>query len=102
MFLLSEAGYQPELEVLEEIKSLGGTTVVIAPKTEPQARAAADLFIEISCDLPELVKAASYVFVPQLLALYTGLKKGLNPDAPRHLSRVVMLNDESTLQHATF
>jgi glutamine---fructose-6-phosphate transaminase (isomerizing) len=101
IFLLSQASYQPELEVLEEIKALGGTTIAIAPKTEPRAHAAADLLVEISFELPELVWAAAYVFVPQLLALYTGLKKGLNPDAPRNLSRVVMLKDEDNPQHAT-
>ena len=65
--------------MLEEIKGLGATTVAIS----------------------ELVRVPSYVFVPQLLALYTGLKKGLNPDEPRHLSRVVILNDEPDQQPAT-
>ena len=100
IFLLSEASYQPELELLEEIKALGGTTVAIAPKNDQRARAAADLFFEISFDLPELIRATAYVFVPQLLALYTGVKKGLDPDAPRNLSRVVVLNDEGDPQHA--
>jgi hypothetical protein len=31
------------------------------------------------------------VIAGQLLGFYTGLKKGLNPDEPRNLSRVVML-----------
>jgi len=100
IFLLSEASYQAEIEVLEEIKGLDSTTVAISSKVEPRARAAADLFIEFPFDLPEIVRAPAYIFVPQLIALYTGLKKGLNPDAPRHLSRVVMLDDESIPQPA--
>ena len=64
--------------MLEEIKGLGATTVAIS----------------------ELVRVPSYVFVPQLLAIY-GVKKGLNPDEPRHLSRVVILNDEPDQQPAT-
>ena len=100
-FLLSEAGYQSELEVLEEIKGLGATTVAISPNSESRVRAAADVFVEMPSNLPELVRVPSYVFVPQLLALYTGLKKGLNPDEPRHLSRVVILNDEPDQQPAT-
>ena len=99
-FLLSEAGYEAELDVLEEIKALGATTVAIAPKSEFRARAAADVFVEMRLNVPELVRAPGYVFVPQLLGLYTGLKKGLNPDEPRNLTRVVML-DESDPQHAT-
>ncbi|HZP18304.1 MAG TPA: SIS domain-containing protein [Terriglobales bacterium] len=101
LFLLSEAGYQAEVEVLEEIKDLGATTAAISPNGEPRARAAADLFVELSLDLPQLVCAPAYVFVAQLLGLYTGLKKGLDPDSPRNLTRVVMLNDESDPQHAT-
>ena len=92
-FLLSEAGFEAELDVLEEIKALGATTVAISPKAEFRARAAADIFVEMPFDLPEFVRAPAYVFVPQLLGLYTGLKKGFNPDEPRNLSRVVMLND---------
>jgi glucosamine--fructose-6-phosphate aminotransferase (isomerizing) len=100
-FLLAAESYQPELEVLEEIQALGGTTVAISPKHESRARAAADIFVEFPFDLPQVVRAVAYVYVPQLIALYTGVKKGLNPDAPRNLSRVVMLSDESNPQHAT-
>jgi glucosamine--fructose-6-phosphate aminotransferase (isomerizing) len=100
IFLLSESGYRAELEVLEEIKSLGATTIALSPKAEPRVRAAADIFVEMPSHVPELVRAPAYVFVPQLLALYTGLKKGLNPDEPRNLSRVVMLSDEVNPQHA--
>jgi glucosamine 6-phosphate synthetase-like amidotransferase/phosphosugar isomerase protein len=35
-----------------------------------------------------------YLPAQQLLGLYTGIKKGLDPDRPRHLSRVVVLEDE--------
>jgi len=39
-----------------------------------------------------------------LLGLYTGVKKGLDPDVPRHLSRVVILDDSPSreeIRHAT-
>ena len=29
----------------------------------------------------------------QLMGFYTGLRKGYDPDSPRHLSRVVVLKD---------
>jgi glutamine---fructose-6-phosphate transaminase (isomerizing) len=45
--------------------------------------------------LPELVRLAPYVFAGQLTGLYTGLQKGLDPDNPRHLSRVVVLDEEA-------
>ena len=35
---------------------------------------------------------APAVVPAQLLGCYTGMKKGLNPDAPKNLSRVVLLD----------
>lgn len=93
-FLLSETGYDAEREVLEEIKALGGTTLVIANRVESRARAAADLVIEMDCDLPEYARLAPFVFGGQLMGLYTGLQKGLDPDRPRNLSRVVILEED--------
>jgi len=91
VFLLSEQGYDAEVDVLEEIKSLGGMTLAIANRADGRARAASDLVIEFGFDMPELARLAAYVFAGQLTGLYTGLKKQLDPDNPRHLSRVVML-----------
>ncbi|HVI10373.1 MAG TPA: SIS domain-containing protein [Candidatus Binatia bacterium] len=91
VFLLSEQGYAAEVDVLEEIKSLGGTTLTIANRADGAARAASDLLIEFAFESPELARLAPYVFAGQLAGLYTGLKKNLDPDSPRHLSRVVML-----------
>lgn len=93
VFLLSETGYSEECEVLEEVKSLGATTLVVANRADHRARASADLLVEFGFDLPELARLAPYVFAGQLLGLYTGLKKGFDPDQPRHLSRVVVLDD---------
>jgi glucosamine--fructose-6-phosphate aminotransferase (isomerizing) len=92
VFLLSEQGYDDECEVLQEIKSLGGTTLAIANRADKRVRNASDLVVELEFDLPELARLAAYIFVGQLTGLYTGLKKGLDPDNPRHLSRVVVLD----------
>jgi hypothetical protein len=43
-----------------------------------------------------VARVAPYVFAGQLIGLNTGLKKGLDPDNPRHLSRVVVLEDEAS------
>lgn len=95
MFLLSETGYEKECEVLQEIKSLGGTTLTVANRADDRARAASDLLIELRFDVPELVRIAPYAFAGQLMGLYTGLKKGVDPDNPRHLTRVVVLDEAS-------
>jgi glutamine---fructose-6-phosphate transaminase (isomerizing) len=93
IFLLSERGYDAECDVLEEIKGLGGTTLTLTNHADERARAASDLLIEFGFELPELARLAPYVFAGQLIGLYTGLKKGLDPDSPRNLSRVVILNE---------
>jgi glucosamine--fructose-6-phosphate aminotransferase (isomerizing) len=102
LFLISESGYPAECEVLEEVKKLGGKTVVVADRAGT-ARRHADLLIETKLDVPEIARMGPYLFSGQLMGLYTGLKKGLNPDQPRHLSRVVLLNEldsDETAEHA--
>ena len=99
VFLLSESGYQAEREVLEEMKSLGGTTLVVANQADARVRAASDLLVELSLDVPELARLAPSLFAGQLLGLYTGLHKGLDPDAPRNLSRVVTLDEQHSSEY---
>lgn len=102
IFLLSEQGYGVECDLLEELKSLGGTTMVVANRASSRVRDLADLLLELSLDFPELARLAPSLVAGQLLGLYTGLKKGLNPDSPRHLSRSVILNQPDAVgpEHA--
>jgi glucosamine--fructose-6-phosphate aminotransferase (isomerizing) len=92
-FLISEQGYAAECDVLEEIKGLGGTTLAIVNRADERVRRSADLLVELNFDLPELARMAAYIFAGQLTGLYTGLKKGLDPDNPRNLTRVVVLDE---------
>jgi glucosamine--fructose-6-phosphate aminotransferase (isomerizing) len=94
IFLLSETGYDAERGVLEEIKSLGGTTLTVANRADQRICRASDLVIELNLAVSEIARLAPYAFAGQLLGLYTGLKKGLDPDNPRHLNRVVMLDEK--------
>jgi glucosamine--fructose-6-phosphate aminotransferase (isomerizing) len=93
-FLVSGENQDAEVEVVEEIKKLGGKTLVVAKSIGDRARSAADLAVDIDCAL-----AAPYCLIPfalagQLVGVYTALYKGLDPDCPRNLSRVVLLGDE--------
>jgi glucosamine--fructose-6-phosphate aminotransferase (isomerizing) len=90
-FIISESGFAAEVAVLEEIKKLGGTTLVVSDAGDSIIRRAADYFVELSLDVPEIARVAASVIPGQLLGFYSGIKKGLNPDEPRNLSRVVML-----------
>lgn len=93
-FFLSESSYEAEVEVLEEMKKLGATTLVIGNTVDARARKAADMLIEMGLQLPEYARLAAYAVWGQLYGVYTGLHKGLNPDSPRNLTRVVVLNGQ--------
>jgi len=59
---------------------------------EESAEFVAGYLIELSLDVPEAARAAAAVVAGQLLGFYTGMRKGFDPDQPRNLSRVVMLD----------
>ena len=93
-FLLSETGYAEECKVLEEIKSLGATTLVIANQADDAAKQNADFLLELHLDAPESVRQVGYLVTCQLLGFYTGIKKGYDIDSPRNLSRAVILGSQ--------
>ena len=53
IFLLSEQGYQAECDLLEEVKSLGGTTLVVANRANARVHAAGDMVLELGLNLPK-------------------------------------------------
>jgi glucosamine--fructose-6-phosphate aminotransferase (isomerizing) len=91
-FFISENGKEAECEVLAEMKELGGVVIAVVNRANKTIAASSDLVLELNLDLPEMATLAASVVPGQLLGCYTGLKKGLNPDAPRNLSRVVLLD----------
>jgi len=93
VFLLSEKGFDPERRVLEEIKGLGATTIVLANRGSDATIAASDLLIPLELSIPEYAWLPIAAFPGQLLGLHLALRKGLDPDQPRHLSQVVVLED---------
>ena len=90
---MSETGYDAEREVLEEMKGLGGTTLVVVNEADDRVRRRGGRALRAATwTYPSIARVPAYAFAGQLLGLYTGLKKGLDPDHPRNLSRVVILN----------
>ncbi|MGD0793533.1 MAG: SIS domain-containing protein [Terriglobales bacterium] len=92
-FLMSETSYDAEVELLEEMKALGAATMVIANRVESRAQRASDFAIELGLPSPEYARPAAFTIWGQLYGVYYGLKKGLNPDSPKNLTRVVELAD---------
>lgn len=91
-FFLSESGLQAEAEVLVEMHELGGVTIAICNRASDAVRRSSDLVVELGFDGPELATLAPFIVPAQLLGFFNGVKKNLNPDAPRNLSRVVILD----------
>jgi glucosamine--fructose-6-phosphate aminotransferase (isomerizing) len=92
-FVMSETSYGAEVELLEEMKVLGAATMVIANRVDSRAQRAADFAIELGLQSPEYARPAAFAIWGQLYGVYYGLKKGLNPDSPKNLTRVVELAD---------
>jgi glutamine---fructose-6-phosphate transaminase (isomerizing) len=90
-FLISETSADAESELVEEIKNLGAATLVIANRIPARARRAADFAIELGLRAPEYVRPAAFAIWGQLYGVYYGIKKGLDPDSPKNLTRVVEL-----------
>ena len=91
-FFLSHSGLESEIEVLEEMKELGGVTIAVCNRANENIRKASDLVFELNLSGDELAQLASYIVPAQLLGFFTGVGKGLNPDHPKNLTRVVVLD----------
>jgi glutamine---fructose-6-phosphate transaminase (isomerizing) len=91
-FFLSDTVQQAESEVLVEMKELGGVIIAICNRATESVRRASDLVVELNLDAHELALLAPYTVPCQLLGFFTGVGKGLNPDQPKNLTRVVILD----------
>ena len=91
-FFLSSTGAEAEAEVLGEMKELGGVTIAVCHRAHEGIREASDMILETGCQGSELSRLAPHVVPGQLLGLLSGLQKGLNPDQPKNLTRIVTLD----------
>jgi glucosamine--fructose-6-phosphate aminotransferase (isomerizing) len=91
-FLISEAAAADETQLVSEMKELGAATFVVTNRATEALRNASDLLVELQMDEPEFALLAPAAIPAQLLGAAVGLRKGLDPDTPRNLSRVVTLD----------
>lgn len=99
ILLISEAGASYEAPLLDELRGLGARTLAIA--TSDQAAIAARADAHFLCDaglaagaveaVSDAARALLYTPLLQLLAYHRAVRNGADPDAPRHLSRSVIL-----------
>jgi glucosamine--fructose-6-phosphate aminotransferase (isomerizing) len=91
-FFLSDTAQKAEAEVLAEMKELGGIVTAICNRAGSEVRKHADLVIELKFAGNELALLAPCIVPCQFLGFFAGLRKGLNPDQPKNLTRVVILD----------
>jgi glucosamine--fructose-6-phosphate aminotransferase (isomerizing) len=96
-FLLCDAAAEDESLIVGEVTKLGAVTLVVANRATPGLRRDSDLLIELGLDEPEYARLAMTAIPAQLLGLAVGLRKGLNPDAPKNLTRAVVLGSKNVV-----
>lgn len=93
-FFMSEVAAAAETELCAELKQLGAATCVIVNRPSPELAKHADLLIELALDGPEFARYAVSAIPAHLLGTSIGLRKGLNPDTPKNLTRAVVLGSD--------
>jgi glutamine---fructose-6-phosphate transaminase (isomerizing) len=91
---VSEAAAEAETVLARELKELGAAICVIANRATPDLRNCSDLLIELGLDVPEFARYAVTAIPAHLLGTAVGVRKGLNPDAPKNLTRAVVLSPD--------
>jgi glucosamine--fructose-6-phosphate aminotransferase (isomerizing) len=94
-FLVSDAAAEQESLLVGELKKLGAATFVVTNRATPELRRESDLLIELGLNEPEYARMAMTAIPAQLLGLAVGLRKGVNPDVPKNLTRAVVLGSKN-------
>jgi glutamine---fructose-6-phosphate transaminase (isomerizing) len=94
-FYMSEAASAAETTLARELKELGAAIFVIVNRATPELKKHSDLVVELALDGPEFARYAVTAIPAHLLGTAVGLRKGLNPDAPKNLTRAVVLSASS-------
>jgi glutamine---fructose-6-phosphate transaminase (isomerizing) len=90
-FFLSDAAEAEESLLVQELKTLKAATLVVVNHATATLQASSDLLIELNTSLPEFARFAVTAIPAHLLGIEVGLRKGVDPDAPKNLTRAVVL-----------
>lgn len=93
-FFMSDVAAEAESKLCAELKALKAATCVIVNRATPELKKNADLLIELALDGPEFARYAVSAIPAHLLGTSIGLRKGLDPDAPKNLTRAVVLSSD--------
>jgi glutamine---fructose-6-phosphate transaminase (isomerizing) len=88
--LLSQRALRHERSVLAECTEMGGSVLALSPEDfEAEAET-----VRLPEDMPWWAQPVLYLPALQLMAYHRSVSKGLNPDRPRNLDAVVVLDRE--------
>ncbi|NQV30251.1 MAG: SIS domain-containing protein [Candidatus Marinimicrobia bacterium] len=93
IYLLSDHTGSAETKLIGEMNALGGKSLVICETANAEVRAHADYIVELGSGVEENARLILALPTLQILAYENALKKGMEPDEPRNLTQVVMLED---------
>jgi glutamine---fructose-6-phosphate transaminase (isomerizing) len=91
-FFMSDAASAAETTLAAELKELGAPICLVVNRATPEMKKHCDLLVELALDGPEFARYAVTAIPAHLLGTAVGLRKGLNPDAPKNLTRAVVLS----------
>lgn len=89
--LIMDSMCDAELQVLREMKKLGSRTLAILECSKHVDCTGIDDIVELNSGVNEVDRTALYLPLLQWFAYYRSLQKGLDPDNPTNLSKVVYL-----------
>ncbi len=72
-----------------EMKARGAHIIAIIEEDDEEIKSLADEYIEVPKGIPSILSPIPFAVPLQLLAYYTALEKGYNPDMPRNLAKSV-------------
>ncbi len=77
------------LSNIMEMKARGASIIAILDETDEEIKALADDYVQIPSNIPEVLSPIPYSIPLQLLAYYSALERGADPDMPRNLAKSV-------------
>ena len=89
--LMSDEAREVEVAFLEEMKGLGGLTLVLCDQGSAQISGLADTVVELSTGLGDFARDILYMPVVHFLAYYRSLLEDQDPDYPANLDYAVIL-----------
>jgi glucosamine--fructose-6-phosphate aminotransferase (isomerizing) len=89
--MVSDAGKDFDLELANNMKTLGGNIFIICDRAGNGFTQASDYLIELKTGLGDGIRNILYMPVLQYMAYYRSLQEGWDPDNPRNLHYYVQV-----------